>query len=163
LALFIFNGVQAPRALAIDGIVTVMAGDSTGTPTAMPMFLFRIDLDMALDAVDVGSLSGAIKLVNGRAREVQEKSGDALAVMSEFVPLHILRKLYPVVGAAREDGQIDHVLRIPVTRSLASGSTGDATRPINQALLSEISAKLRRALGLERARPKFRVLGASDD
>jgi hypothetical protein len=163
LAFFVFNGVQAPRALAIDGIVTVMAGDSTGTPTAMPMLLFRIDRGMALDAVNVVSLSGAIKLVNRRAREVQEKSGDALAVMSEFVPLHILRTLYPVVGAAHEDGQIDHVLRIPVARSLASGNTGDTTRRINQAVLSEISAKLRRALGLERTRPKLRVLGPSDD
>jgi hypothetical protein len=163
LAFFIFNGVQAPRALAIDGIVTVMAGDSTGTPTAMTMFLFRIDHDLALDAVEVGSLSGAITQVNARAREVQDKSGDALAVMSEFIPLHILRTLYPVVGTAHEDGQIDHVLRIPVARSLACGNTGDMTRRINQALLSEISAKLRRALGLERTRPQLRVLSGSDD
>jgi len=163
LAFFICNGVQAPRALAIDGIVTVMAGDSTATPIASTMFFLRIDLDMALDAVEVGSLSSAVMQVNERAREVHEKTGNPLAVMSELVPLDILRTLYPVVGAAHADGQIDHLLRSPVARSLASGSTGDATRRINQALLSEISAKERRALGIERTRPQLRVLGPSDD
>ena len=93
-----------------------MAGDSTGTPTAMTMLLFRIDADAALDHVTAESISGAILQINRRARDAHNSGGDPFAVMSEFVPPDILRTLYPVVGAPREDGEIDHVLRIPVSR-----------------------------------------------
>jgi len=158
LALFIFNGVRAPRAFAIDGIVSVMAGDSTGTPTASPICIFRIDHDVALEVADIAALSGAIQQVNRRARDEHDSSGDPLAVMSEFVPVHVLHRLMPQVGSARRDGAIDHVLRIPVERSVASGSTGDANRPVTEAFLTEVATKLRRALGLERARPHLRVL-----
>src|SRR5882724_4264807 len=160
LAFFIFNGVHAPRALAIDGVVSVMAGDSTGTPTAMTMFLLRIALD---PTIGVEALSEAIIRINRRARDAHASTGDQLAVMSEFIPSDILRTLYPLVGAAREDGQIDHVLRIPVARSLASGNTGDATRAIAEETLSEMALKLRRALGLDRTRPQLRVLAASSE
>jgi transcriptional regulator with XRE-family HTH domain len=163
LAFFVFNGVHAPQALSIDGVVSVMAGDSTGTPTAMMMVLFRVDRDMTLDNVDVQSLSGAIMQTNRRSRDAHESSGDPLAVMAEFAPVEILRTLYPVVGVAHDDGEIDHVLRLPVSRSLASGNTGDVTRGISGPTLSEIASKLRRAVGLERARPHLRVLNQGSE
>ena len=158
LAFFIFNGVHAPHALSIDGVVSVMAGDATGTPTAMTMFLFRIDRDVALETVSMESVAAAVLQINHRSRVAGENGGDPLAVMSEFAPRDVLRGLYPVVGVPRPDGETDYVLRIPASRSLACGDTGDIGQSTVGPRLAEIAANLRRGLGLERGRPQLRVL-----
>jgi transcriptional regulator with XRE-family HTH domain len=145
----IFNGVHAPRAAIIDGLVCIIAGDPGGTPTASPIVVYRLDED-PLDetAAHMDALGAAIKQIHERAEAEGARSGDKMAVMRELAPPEILQAVTPVVGDER-----DHVLRVPTTRSLAAGTLESDTtwRPV--------ARNLRRALGLERERPQLRLLG----
>ena len=40
-------------------------------------------------------------------------------VMREIAPMEVLRTVCPMVGTVRDDRQLDHLLRMPVARSLA--------------------------------------------
>ena len=148
-----FNGVHAPRAAIIDGLVCIIAGDSGGTPTASPIVVYRLDED-PLDetAAHMDALGAAIKQIHERADTEAARTGDKMAIMRELAPPEILQAVTPVVGDER-----DHVLRVPTARSLAAGTVDvDTTwRPV--------ARNLRQALGLERARPRLRLLGRPRD
>jgi transcriptional regulator with XRE-family HTH domain len=126
-----FNGVHAPKAAVIDGLVCIIAGDSGGSPAAAPILIFR---------VDEGPLSET-------ATDM-----DALAVLREIATPAVLRAVTPVVG----DGS-DHMLRMPAARSLAAGTLSLSKE------WQDVATNLRRALGLERTRPRLRLLGAGKE
>jgi hypothetical protein len=126
-----------------------MAGDSGGTPTASPIVLYRLDED-PLDetAAHMDALGAAITQIHERADTEAVRTGDRMAIMRELAPPEILQAVTPVVGDER-----DHVMRVPTARSLAAGTVElDTTwRPV--------ARNLRLALGLERVRPRLRLLG----
>jgi transcriptional regulator with XRE-family HTH domain len=144
-----FNGVHAARAAIIDGLVCIIAGDSGGTPTASPIVVYRLD-EEPLDetAAQMDALAAAIKEIHERAEAESARTGDKMAIMRELAPPEVLQAVTPVVGDER-----DHVLRAPTARSLAAGTVDlDTTwRPV--------ARNLRQVLGLERARPRLRLLG----
>lgn len=163
MAFFVFNGVHSPSAFVIDGVVNVMAGDSAGTPTAIPMVLFRIDDGVPADmAPSMDVLDDAVNKANTRATDESTAGKDPMAVVRELFPTEVLKAIYPVVGVAHDDGLIDYTLRVPPARSLAVGSTG-VNPLLSISLVREVSANLRRVLGLDRTRPQLRVLSRLND
>lgn len=148
-----FNGVHAPKAALIDGLVCVIAGDSGGTPTASPIVLYRIDEGLPGGTeVDMNALAAAMIQIYERAEKEQSRTGDAFAVFRDLAPLEVLRAVTPTVGDGR-----DHVLRVPAARSLAVGTL------VADASWRTVASNLRRALGLDRSRPQLRLLGTSSE
>jgi transcriptional regulator with XRE-family HTH domain len=149
MAYCMFNGVHAPKAAIIDGLVCVIAADSGGSPVAAPILLFRIDEDTGDTEIETGGIAAAIRQVHERAANEIARTGDMLAVFRDLAPPEVLRAVTPMVGDGR-----DHVLRMPAARSLAAStlSPDESWR--------QIAANLRRALGLDRDRPQLRLLGA---
>ena len=114
LAYCMFNGVHAPKAAAIDGLVCIIAGDSGGTPAAAPILLFRVDEGQPGDAaIDMDALAAAIRQIHERADVEIARTGDTLAVMRDLAPPEVLCAVTPTIG----DGG-DHVLRMPAARHL---------------------------------------------
>ena len=146
-----FHGVHALRAAVIDGLVCIIVGDSGGTPTAAPIVVYRVDED-PLDetAAHMDALAAAIKQIHERADAEAARSGDKTAIMRESRR----RKSSRPSPRSLDTGPIT-VLRVPSTRSLAAGTLEPDTtwRPV--------ARKLRRALGLERVRPRLRLLDRS--
>jgi len=135
-----------------------MAGDAAGTPTASPMVLFRIGEEAEHDpAAVMAALGPTIVRVNEHAKSEAKRTGDALAFRGEFAPRDVLQHLYPVVGAARPNGEIDHVLRVPAATSLAAGTM--AAEGI-EAPARTIATNLRQAL---QPRPSLRLLGTAGE
>jgi hypothetical protein len=75
----------------------------------------------------------------------------------------VLKAVYPIVGVAHDDGQIDYTLRMPQARSLATGDTGTQQSRLSLSSLRDVVVKLRHALGLDRVRPQLRVLRGSNE
>jgi transcriptional regulator with XRE-family HTH domain len=155
----VLNGVHEPQARVIDGLVCVMAGDRSGTPTASPLLFYRVDEGIEFDPVTgMEELGPTIGRLNEHAIAEAKRSGDPFAVMSDLAPVDVLRTVCPLVGVRRDEGEADHVLRMPAARSLAAGTMSLEGAPAD-APMRTIPVNLRRALGLEPARPALRVLG----
>jgi transcriptional regulator with XRE-family HTH domain len=153
VAFFMFNGVRQPKAAVIDGIGCIIAPDSGGSPTASPMLLFRVDEGpLSETATDMDALAASISQIHERADSEIARTGDAFAVLRDLAPLEVLRAVTPVVG----DGT-DHVLRRPAARSLAVGTFALSKES------RDVATNLRRALGLERTRPRLRLIGAGKE
>jgi hypothetical protein len=97
-----------------------------------------------------------ITAVNERAEGAAARGDDPLEVLETIAPLEVLSTLHPVVGVAREDGEIDHVMRIPPKRSLATGRLAMSNLPLD-APLRTVPANLRRVLGLDHS-DKIRLI-----
>jgi transcriptional regulator with XRE-family HTH domain len=148
-----FNGVHAPKAAVIDGLVCIIAGDSGGSPAAAPILIFRVDEGpLSETATDMDALAVAIRQLREREDSEVARTGDALAVLREIATPAVLRAVTPVVG----DGS-DHMLRMPAARSLAAGTLSLSKE------WQDVATNLRRALGLERTRPRLRLLGAGKE
>ena len=135
LCLFIFNGVGSSDTAAMDGVYSISAGDTVTCAAASPIVMFRIG--DAADYVRAGSLEGVMKaLYEINVRNVPHSTGvgDPAAGLGSIMPAEILRIVCPLVGVPQADGKTDHVLRMPASRSLPTGSFGwtelAATSPI---------------------------------
>jgi hypothetical protein len=151
LGFCMFNGVHAPLAAVIDGLVCIIAGDSGGTPSASPVVLYRIDEGLPAGAtIDLSALADTMRSICERSARDAARTGDKLAVFRELAPPEVFRALTPTVGDGR-----DHVLRMPASRSLAASML--------QSERADWAANLRRALGLEGVQAKLRLVGNSAD
>jgi hypothetical protein len=117
----------------IDGLISGVGPDHT--PVASPLLLFRID-------------DTKVAALNERIEGEAARTRDPFADTQQLAPVEILRMLCPVVGSPRSDGEIDHVLRVPPKRSLATGKRTMGNLPAD-APLRLVRTNLRRALGLD--------------
>jgi transcriptional regulator with XRE-family HTH domain len=147
LVFFAFNAVQDGGGVGIiDGVKTAVGADDT--PSATPVLLIRIDNEADEQPIGFESLVRRVARANERIENEAQQIGDALAGARQIAPPDMLRSLWPVVGAARPDGEIDHILRMPRKRSLATGRRAmDGLPP--DAPLRMVPANLRRLLGLD--------------
>jgi len=149
LCLFVFNGVLTRDAIAMDGVYMISAGDTSTCATASPVLLFRIgDTN---DYTRIGGLSGVMQLLYGiNAQNIQDsiEAGDPTAGLSACMPEQVLRAVCPQVGVPRPDGEIDHVMRMPASRSLPQSYFGVAELPASSPLTVTRNC-FRRILGLQ--------------
>jgi hypothetical protein len=151
LCLFIFNGVGTPDAIGMDGTYMISAGDTSTCATASPIVLFRIG--DTTDYTRIGGLPGVMRaLYPVNAQNIQDSimAGDPAAGLSELMPEQVLRGVCVQVGVARADGEVDHVMRVPASRSLPQSHFGVPELPPNAPLMLTRNA-IRRVLGLDAA------------
>jgi hypothetical protein len=86
--------------------------------------------------------------VNEEVESEAARTGDALGAMQQIAAPEILQRLCLVVGTPLPDGQVDHLMRIPSKRSLATGRLAMSNLPPD-APLRMVPANLRRVLGLD--------------
>jgi hypothetical protein len=149
LCLFVFNGVLTPDAIGMDGTYMISAGDTSTCATASPIVLFRIG-DTS-DYTRVGGLSGVMQaLYPVNAQNIQDSilAGDPTAGLSPLIPEQVLRAVCVQVGVARADGETDHVMRMPASRSLPQSHFGVRELPASAPLIMTRNA-IRRVLGLD--------------
>ena len=145
LIFFSFNAAHDMQGVAIiDGVSSAIGPDDT--PAAGPMILFRID-DRLDPTVTFELLSARVAQVNDRIESEAARTGDPLALSQQFVPRDVLIRLFPRVGIVREDGGIDHLLRVASDRSLAAGKLAINNLPPDSPIRA-IPENLRRALGV---------------
>ncbi len=148
LAFLVFNAFHAPRAMIIDGIVTVAAADQMGTPIASPLLLFRLDDALDGHAVpSVADLHPRLSDINQRIATAASETGDLWAFWRGLMPDKVRDALRVQVGVPRGDGELDHLLRMPASRSLAMMDMGFAALPVD-APERVTTAMLRRLLGI---------------
>ena len=104
---FVLNGVAAPMAHILDGLMSGVALDRTSTPSSTAIVFRR-----------VGELTGEAACDDARWQELQRINGgrDARA----RTPAEFARVIDYLVGGPRDTGEVDHVLRVPFSRSLAT-------------------------------------------
>jgi hypothetical protein len=154
--MFVFNAVRDPHAAVMDGLICGAGTD--GTPAASPILLLRVD-EEAEESPPFETIAAAASRVYEQAASEAARTGDPFAVVRELAPADMLRVVCPTVGVARDDGGVDHVLRVPGKRSLSMGKMTLNSLPDNEPLRA-VRANLRRALGLE-APHKVRLVRAS--
>ena len=130
----------------IDGLASTFAADAM--PSCAPLLLFRIGLETDDPSIDLRALMPRVTDANDGIEKAAARTGDPFAATQQYAPAEILGGLFPQVGVARADGQTDHVLRLPPSRSLATGEQTMGNLPTG-APLRAVPAKLRRALGLD--------------
>ena len=146
LIFFAFNAAQDMQGVAvIDGLKCGVGPDDT--PSAVPLVLFRID-DAAGDRPGMAALTPAVARANDRIESEAGRTGNPFAAAQEIASLEILHTLCPIVGTQRQDGEIDHILRMPRKRSLATGRRAMGSLPADSPLRM-VPANLRRVLGLD--------------
>ncbi len=149
LCLFIFNGVLTPDGIGMDGVYMISAGDTSTCATASPIVLFRIgDTD---DYARIGGLPVVMQsLYPVNAQNIQDSilAGDPIAGLSPLVPEQVLRAVCMQVGVPRADGDFDHVMRMPASRSLPQSYFGLPELPASSPLAMTRNC-FRRILGLE--------------
>jgi hypothetical protein len=147
LIFFTFNAAPDMKGPAvIDGLASAFAADAM--PSCAPVLLFSIAEEAGGGSNNLRTLMPRVAEANDGIEGAAARTGDPLAAAQPFAPAEILRTLFPLVGAARADGETDHVLRIPPKRSLATGKLAMGNLPAG-APLRVVSANLRRALGLD--------------
>lgn len=115
----ILNGVGVGRALMLDGILLSVCSVRTRPPSATIVVLERLD-DLSPDKAANEVRWSELK---GEAWTVQQ-GGHAHRLVSP----EMLRAITGQVGLARENGEIDLVLRVPLDRSLARCEVDSLTR-----------------------------------
>lgn len=146
LGFMIFNSLQAPEAAIIDGLVMVPAADGTGTPSAAPMILFRIDEPEGDSArPTIADIGPRLSRINLQALSAMAESGDPWVYWHDVMPEGIRRALQLRVGAARDDGDIDHIARMPASRSLTASTAEFLSLPVG-APQRVVAQRLRRLL-----------------
>jgi len=142
-----FNAAQDLHGAAvIDGLQCLLGADHM--PSAGPLLLFRVDDESDDGAPDLRVLMQRITEVNERVEATAARGDDPLVELESIAPLDVLSTLHLVVGSPREDGEIDHIMRIPPKRSLATGRLAMSNLPPGAALRT-VPANLRRVLGLD--------------
>ncbi|MGD9507659.1 MAG: helix-turn-helix domain-containing protein [Geminicoccaceae bacterium] len=111
--LLVLNGVSAPMARVIDGLMAGVAGDRTCTPSVTAI-AFERQADVRGDASDEELWERCIAELN---RLNEERS------CRQAMPPEFARVIDSLVGQAREGGELDHVLRVPLHRSLAMATS----------------------------------------
>lgn len=110
----VLNGVSAPMADVLDGLIMGVAADRTSTPSCTTI-VWQRQADVTGDeALDESAWSGCVDEVarinrDGRGRELMPP---------EFA--HLVDNL---VGVPRDGADLDQILRVPFTRSLSRAST----------------------------------------
>jgi len=152
LALVSFNVRRDTEGAAIiDGIWSGFGAD--GVPMASPVILFRIDQGDVAPAFGVEAMKARVADINHGIEREALSTGDPIAAMRHLAPPEIMRTIWPVVGKPRADGETDHILRWPATRSFATGPfLLESLHP--GAPQRIVRGNLRRALGLD---PQERV------
>jgi hypothetical protein len=113
--------------------------------------LFRIG-DTS-DYTRIGRLAGVMQaLYPVNAQNIQDSilAGDPTAGLSQLIPEQVLRAVCLQVGVMRADGETDHVMRMPASRSLPQSHFGVRELPATAPLMMTRNA-IRRVLGLEAA------------
>lgn len=111
LLLMILNAVNWPRAKMLDGVMCGVAGDPSHTPGAMRVVLDRVgELDP-----DPAARAGEWRAFEAEIREI-DRAG-FVAAHAE----HIARHLRCSVRWDEAPEQADHILWIPVHRTLSQG------------------------------------------
>ena len=139
----LFNGVFGRDTLMMDGLVLSAASDPVGTPASSPMLLFRIGSQA--DYERLGGLEGVRDRVAAINVAHQPTSEDTREPMRAIAPDAILDLVWPRIGDARADGEIDYVLRAPAPRAQAAMLAAD---PKGMAAAAVVR-KLRRLFELE--------------
>lgn len=122
----ILNGVGAGRALILDGIMLTVCSIRTRPPGATIVVLERL----AEASADERENDRRWHELKAEALAVQQSGGGGRLASGD-----VLRVIAGRVGAPREDGEIDLVLRLPLSRSLARcESDAVAPRPTDQAV-----------------------------
>jgi transcriptional regulator with XRE-family HTH domain len=146
LIFFSLNAAHDAQGVAvIDGLKCAVGPDDT--PTASPLLLFRLDRG-ADETIDLPAVRARVAATNEQIESEAARTGNLFAVTQQLAAPEILRTLCPTVGAARTDGEVDHVLRVPQRRSLATGRRAMSSLPAG-APLRLIPSNLRRVLGLD--------------
>jgi transcriptional regulator with XRE-family HTH domain len=149
LIFFSFNAAHDMQGVAIiDGVSSAVGPDDT--PAAGPVILFRIDEGMDDPEITFQVLAVRVAEVNDRIESEAARTGDPLALPQQFAPRDVLSALFPCVGAARPDGSLDHLLRVPSDRSLAAGKLAMKSLPADSPIKA-IPENLRCALGIGRS------------
>ena len=118
--LLVLNGVTAPMARVLDGVMLGVAADRTGTPSATAIVFRR-----------VGDTSGVAAADDARWAEFRDevrRINDQRSARA-WMPADFAAVVDNQIGAVREDGELDHVLRVPHTRSLAASTSKSNWRP----------------------------------
>ena len=147
LALISFNARRDTEGAAIvDGIWSAFGAD--GVPMASPVILFRIDEGDVAPAFKVEAMKASVSDINHGIEREALSTGDPIAAMRHLAPPDIMGSIWPAVGTPRADGQTDHILRWPATRSFAAGPRLlESLHP--EAPQRIVRGNLRRALGLD--------------
>ena len=116
----VLNGVSAPIARVLDGLMLGVAGDRTGTPSATPIVFQRVHDTSGDPMADQNRWA---ELVVEVERVNLERSARAR------MPAEFARVVDNRVGLPRGDGDLDHLLRVPQARSLAASTSETKWRP----------------------------------
>lgn len=116
----ILNGVSAPMAQVLDGLFMGVSGDRTCTPSATAI-AFQRQADTTAD--EAGDDARWSAFVDDLARINDARSA------RELMPTEFARIVDNQVGVPREGGELDHVLRLPFARSLATTTSAANLRP----------------------------------
>ena len=117
----VLNGVSAPMARILDGLVMGVSGDRTCTPSATAIVFerqSRPDRRRRWRRCDLGGLRRRSSPASTSARTARER-----------MPAEFARVVDNQVGAARDGEGPDHVLRVPFTRSLTTTTSAANLRP----------------------------------
>jgi hypothetical protein len=107
--LLVLNGVSAPMARVIDGLMAGVAGDRTCTPSVTAI-AFERRADIQGDGRDE-------ELWDRLVAEITQINEERSA--RQVMPAEFARVVDNLVGQPGEGGELDHVLRVPLHRSLA--------------------------------------------
>lgn len=111
--LIVLNGVSAPMARVMDGLVAGVAGDRTCTPSVTGI-VFEREAEVADDDADNALWERCVAELS-RVNEAR--------CARELMPAEFARVVDNLVAQPREDGELDLVLRVPLHRSLAMATS----------------------------------------
>jgi hypothetical protein len=116
----VLNGVSAPMARILDGLVMGVSGDRACTPSATAILFERVADTTGDDAADQALWDDCVdELIRVNAeRAARERMPPEFALVVDNQ-----------VGVRREDGEVDHVLRVPYARSLATATSAANLQP----------------------------------
>ena len=120
VVMLILNGVNAPMARIMDGVMLGIAADRTGTPSATAIVFKRVGDTMGVATADEARWSE----FKAEVRRINDERTARIWMPGEFAEI-----VDNQVGVPRSDGQTDHVLRVPHTRSLAASTSEANWRP----------------------------------
>ena len=132
LMTYVLNGVSGQKAVRLDGLVLSVHGDRYRTPGASPIVLQRLS---DLSDPETPPAEEELAAVLNRLRALFE-----IGALAEVAGQVILDAINPKVGAPLAGGGIDHLMRIPVERSIAASDLD-----WSDALATDVR-RLRRAL-----------------